>query len=124
MVNQITSAKGFLLPLGGVVEGSAYFILPANKTGTVRYKRKNMINSYLNDEDASKVSFKNGYFYPGDLGKLDENGVLYLEGRTNDVINIGGIKLNPENIDQFIELCKSIVATEKFCLSFNHHEAR
>jgi acyl-coenzyme A synthetase/AMP-(fatty) acid ligase len=43
--------------------------------------------------------FKDGYFYPGDLGFVDSAGRLHLEGRSTDLINLGGVKVNPERIE-------------------------
>jgi acyl-CoA synthetase (AMP-forming)/AMP-acid ligase II len=58
-----------------------------------------MATSYYNNPSATAEFFKDGFFYPGDMGYLDSQGRLVLEGRSNEVINLGGVKLNPEIID-------------------------
>lgn len=74
-------------------------LLPAMSVGHIRYRRSDMTMSYYKNPTATAEYFKNGYFYPGDLGFIDEDGRLVLEGRSNDVINLGGVKVNPERIE-------------------------
>jgi acyl-coenzyme A synthetase/AMP-(fatty) acid ligase len=73
--------------------------LPAMSVGHIRYRRENMATSYYKNPDATSRFFKDGYFYPGDLGFIDHQGRLVLEGRSTDVINLGGVKINPERIE-------------------------
>ena len=73
--------------------------LPAMSVGNIRYRRDDMAMSYYKNPVATAEFFKNGFFYPGDLGSIDNEGRLLLEGRSTDVINLGGVKLNPERID-------------------------
>lgn len=74
-------------------------VLPPESIGNIRYRRKDMITSYYKNPVATAQFFKNGYFYPGDLGSLDHAGRFFLEGRTTDVINLGGVKISPERIE-------------------------
>lgn len=67
--------------------------------GNIRYKKLHMANSYYKNAAATAEFFKEGYFYPGDLGFIDNDGYLNLSGRISEVINLGGIKINPESID-------------------------
>jgi len=73
--------------------------LPAMSVGHVRYRRSDMTMSYYKNPTATAEFFKNGYFYPGDLGFIDQAGRLLIKGRSNDVINLGGVKVNPERIE-------------------------
>jgi acyl-coenzyme A synthetase/AMP-(fatty) acid ligase len=74
--------------------------LPQGAIGVIRYTRPFMSKSYYKNPVATAQFFKDGYFYPGDKGYLDPAGKLVLEGRINEVINLGGVKLNPEIIDE------------------------
>ena len=76
-------------------------ILPAMSVGHIRYRRSNMPMSYYKNPIATSQFFREGYFYPGDLGYIDKNGRLLLEGRSTDVINLGGVKINPERIESY-----------------------
>jgi acyl-coenzyme A synthetase/AMP-(fatty) acid ligase len=73
--------------------------LPASTVGIIRYRKSNTATSYYKNPVANAQFFKDGYFYPGDLGFVDSAGRLHLEGRSNDVINLGGVKVNPERIE-------------------------
>jgi acyl-CoA synthetase (AMP-forming)/AMP-acid ligase II len=73
--------------------------LPAMSVGHIRYRRKDMATSYYKNPEATAEFFKDGYFYPGDLGFIDSVGRLFLEGRSTEVINLGGVKVNPERIE-------------------------
>lgn len=58
----------------------------------------NMIG-YYDDPLMTKQVLENGIFYSEDLGYMDENGYIYLVGRNNDVINTGGEKVSPLEIE-------------------------
>ena len=65
--------------------------------GAVRYRGPGMLSGYL--VGGVVQPFAGGWFEPGDLGSLDEHGALILGGRASDVLNIGGVKVNPARID-------------------------
>lgn len=69
--------------------------------GTIRYRRPGGIASYWAEHDGQ--GFKGDWFYPGDLGQLDETGGLIIQGRTDDVINAGGFKINLSHLDQALD---------------------
>ena len=59
---------------------------------------QNMIG-YLNDPEKTAEVCQNGYIFTNDLGYEDENGNIFCLGRQDDVINCGGIKIAPEEIE-------------------------
>jgi len=62
------------------------------RTGGVRM-RTTGVDGYLGDADATRRCFRNGFFYPGDLGVMREDGRLSLQGRVTDLINVMGNKI-------------------------------
>lgn len=68
--------------------------VPPGASGHVRIRSPYMAQAYLNDPAATARNFCNGWFYPGDLGRLDANRLLYIQGRTDDQLNIGGCKVD------------------------------
>jgi long-chain acyl-CoA synthetase len=87
---------------GFVVEGTDLEIVdehdhpqPFGQQGAVRYRRAHMATAYLDDDEATRESFRDGWFYTGDEGKLESDGRLFLTGRISEVINVGGIKVQP-----------------------------
>lgn len=82
-----------------------------NKThlepGEIWIKGPNVINKYWNNEEADK-NLENNWLHTGDLGKIDENGYLYLLGRLDDVINIGGEKLLPQDVESVVKVLSDV----------------
>jgi acyl-coenzyme A synthetase/AMP-(fatty) acid ligase len=57
---------------------------------------------YYKNPEATYKSFKDGWFYSGDRGFLNADGSLILSGRNDELINRGGVKIDPYLIDQFL----------------------
>ena len=69
--------------------------------GEILVKGKNVIKKYWNDEKADK-SIEDEWLRTGDVGYLDDNGYLFLKGRNDEVINVGGEKIIPHDIEQVV----------------------
>ncbi len=65
---------------------------------------------YFNAPELTDEAMKNGFIYTKDLGYIDEDGFVYMLGRKDDVINFGGIKISPEEIEQ--EVIKSPIVKD------------
>ncbi|HVZ42748.1 MAG TPA: long-chain fatty acid--CoA ligase [Ramlibacter sp.] len=76
--------------------------LPTGEVGLVRARTPFMATAYLEEPQASAVAFREGWFHSGDLGVLRPDGLLVLAGRESEVINVGGVKVDPVMIDQAI----------------------
>jgi len=74
-------------------------VLPAGQQGEVSIRGNNVMHGYLNNPEANASAFSNGYFRTGDQGMLDENGYLTLTGRLKELINRGGEKISPLEVD-------------------------
>ncbi len=57
------------------------------------------ITEYYNDPEATSKNFKDGWFYGGDMGYLDQDGYLYLVDRVEDMIICGGENIYPKEIE-------------------------
>ena len=76
---------------------------PLNAEGEIVLKGENVFHGYWNNFLANSESFCNGWFLTGDIGKMDEAGYVYIEGRKKDVIKSGGILIFPKEIEEVIE---------------------
>lgn len=76
--------------------------LPPNLPGEVVIKGPNVIDHYEDNIDADKNSFIEGWFKTGDIGVLSDDGYLTLMGRYKEMINKGGEKISPIEIDHII----------------------
>ena len=74
--------------------------LPAGATGEVSIKGPNVFAGYEANAEANAEAFSNGWFRTGDQGQLDREGYLTLVGRIKELINRGGEKISPREIDE------------------------
>src|SRR5256885_15201383 len=74
-------------------------LLPAGATGEVSNKGSNVFGGYEGNAEANAESFSHGWFRTGDQGHLDSQGYLTLVGRIKELINRGGEKISPREID-------------------------
>lgn len=77
--------------------------LPTGQTGLLRFSSPTLASRYLGDEVATAKAFRDGWFYPGDRGAVDEAGFLFLAGRADDRLNLGGRKIDPLAIEMVLE---------------------
>jgi len=92
--------------------------LPAGERGEVVIQGRNVIRGYENNPEANATSFVDGWFRTGDQGFLDANGYLTLVGRLKELINRGGEKISPREIDEVL-LTHPAVA-EAVCFGVPH----
>jgi acyl-coenzyme A synthetase/AMP-(fatty) acid ligase len=72
---------------------------PTGAVGRVRVATTDGPTGYLHDAETTKAFFKDGFFYPGDLAVMREDGRMALQGRVTDVINVQGHKIMPAPIE-------------------------
>jgi long-chain acyl-CoA synthetase len=76
-------------------------LLPDGEVGLIRYRSPYMAHEYLGDPVGTAAAFRDGWFYPGDLGSIRPGNGLTLAGRTAELINAGGVKVDPMRLDFF-----------------------
>ncbi|GAB3441142.1 AMP-binding protein [Actinophytocola sediminis] len=76
--------------------------LAAGESGEIAIRGANVMTGYDNDPHANQRSFTDGWFRTGDEGRLDEDGYLHIVGRTREMINRGGSKVSPAQIDEVL----------------------
>ena len=59
-------------------------------------------HGYYKNPEATNASFRDGWFYTGDLGYFDEEGYLFVAGRKKDMVKSGGISIYPLEIESVI----------------------
>ena len=74
-------------------------MLDKNKVGEVVIQGENVTSGYHNNDDANKEAYVDGWFRTGDQGFLDDDGYLNLTGRIKELINRGGEKISPLEVD-------------------------
>jgi len=77
-------------------------LLAPGQGGEVVIRGPNVIDGYENNADANATAFVDGWFRTGDQGVIDEQGYLALTGRLKELINRGGEKISPLEIDDVL----------------------
>ena len=75
-------------------------LLAHGETGEIVVRGPGVMEGYEGDPEATAAAFINGWYRTGDLGYFDEDGFLYLVGRVKEVINRGGQKVSPGEVEQ------------------------
>ncbi len=75
-------------------------LLPAGSTGEVVIRGANVMAGYVDNPQANASAFKAGWFRTGDQGFCDSDGYFTITGRLKELINRGGEKISPREIDE------------------------
>jgi D-alanine-D-alanine ligase-like ATP-grasp enzyme len=90
--------------------------------GDVRMKSDAMITQYHDDTEATAKAFRDGWFYPGDLGKWDTNGELLHCGRSDDMLIMNGINIYPLEIEVCMNQYPGIEQTAVIAMKHTLHQ--
>ena len=77
-------------------------LLSSEEVGEVVIRGANVTQGYENNPQANETAFTNGWFRTGDLGSLDADNYLFLKGRIKEIINRGGEKISPREVDEVL----------------------
>jgi len=101
MIAHVPHAVGFVRPDMEIeivdVAGNA---VPAGQQGLVRGRSRFIAEVFAAHEPDNASAAADAWWYPGDLGSLTEDGILCISGRTDDVINMGGVKVAASLLDE------------------------
>ena len=98
-------------------------ILKIGETGNIYISGEHVMKEYLNSKVETEETIVDNWLKSGDIGKLDNENYLYLLGRQREVINIGGLKVCPDEIEEyinelsFIDDCACIGIPDPLCIS-------
>ncbi len=91
-------------------------LLASGCTGEVVIRGSNVTSAYQNNPDANATAFCNGWFRTGDQGVIDEDGYLRLTGRLKEIINRGGEKISPREVDEVLMDHPAVVQAVTFAM--------
>jgi len=77
-------------------------LLPAGSTGEIVIRGANVTAGYENNPKANAENFTHGWFRTGDQGSMDAEGYLSITGRLKEIINRGGEKVSPLEVDEVL----------------------
>jgi acyl-CoA synthetase (AMP-forming)/AMP-acid ligase II len=76
--------------------------------GEILCRGPNVMKGYYKDPETTKAAIRDGWFHTGDMGRIDEDGFLYIEGRKKEIIISGGINVYPAEIENIIISCPGV----------------
>ncbi|MEH6996135.1 long-chain-fatty-acid--CoA ligase [Neobacillus drentensis] len=88
VTNKVVNPNGIEVPIGEI--------------GELVVQGPNVMLGYLEMPEATKAAFKDGWFYTGDLAKMDEDGYLYIIDRIKDLIIVGGYNVYPREVEEVL----------------------
>ena len=93
-------------------------LLPAGATGEIVIRGVNVTLGYENNPSANGEAFTHGWFRTGDQGVMDREGYVSITGRLKEIINRGGEKISPREIDEVLLTHPSVA--EAVCFGTPH----
>ena len=102
-------------PMCGVevklIDAETHANVPSGESGVLAVKGPNITTGYLNDEEQTKAAFtSDGYFISRDIARIEE-GFIYILGRSDDIFNVGGEKISPDEIEHCLNQLPDVEAS-------------
>jgi len=95
--------------------------LPVGGIGHVRARSAAMPSGYF-DAESDGSTFRNGWIYLGDLGTLTQEGMLFLKGRSNDMMIFDGVKIWPVDIEEALRAHPAVAEAAAFPIPDERHQ--
>lgn len=93
------------LPLPGLeieIVDESGAVRPPGQVGELRLKGETVMLGYWNNPQATAKAIRDGWLYTGDMGYRDADGYIFLVGRRDDMINVGGAKVYPREVEEVL----------------------
>lgn len=88
--------------------------VPQGAIGEVIVRGQGVMSGYGGDPSLTQAAFIDGWFRTGDLGRLDADGYLFIAGRVKEIVNRGGEKVSPREIDEALLECQGVTQAVAF----------
>ena len=109
-LGHIKGAIGYVTPgmVVEVVDDAGNAMKPGGE-GHIRFRGDKCVTGYVGNPPEFEKYFRDGWFFPGDIGAVTDDGVLIISGRSKTIIDLGGDKINPEMIEAVLMSCPGVV---------------
>ena len=77
-------------------------VVPVGEIGHIRQRAPWLPDGYYGNPEATAAAFRQGCYYPGDMGRVGQDGCLYITGRSKDLIIRGGVNIYPDEIERVL----------------------
>ncbi len=76
--------------------------LPFGEQGEIVIRGDGVMQGYWNRPEESRASLRGGWLHSGDVGRMDQDGYVYITDRVKDMINVSGFKVWPAEVEQYL----------------------
>ncbi len=76
--------------------------LPVGELGEIVIRGHNIMKGYYNRPEATADAFRGGWFHTGDIGRIDEDGYIYIVDRVKDMVIRGGFNVYPREVEEIL----------------------
>jgi long-chain acyl-CoA synthetase len=76
--------------------------IPAGEVGEIAVKGMNVMKGYYKDPESTRRAIRNGWFFTGDMGRMDAEGYVYIVDRKKDMLIVGGENVYPREIEEVL----------------------
>jgi amino acid adenylation domain-containing protein len=106
------------LPAGAEVAlmDEAGNLLARGEIGEIVLRGVGVTAGYAQNPDANRIAFTNGWFRTGDQGTIDADGYIFITGRLKEIINRGGQKISPREIDEVLSTHPAVAQAVAFAV--------
>jgi long-chain acyl-CoA synthetase len=111
-------------PLDGVrvsVLDENELALPVDEIGEICIQGPNVMQGYLNHPEATAETMKGGWLHTGDLGKVDQDGYVFILDRKKDMIIVGGLNVYPREVEECLYKNPKVAAVAVIGLADDLH---
>ena len=99
----------------GIADDAGQLLGP-DAPGEIVVRGPEVFDGYENDDDANRAAFRDGWFRTGDVGRIDRDGFVYVSGRHTDIINRGGTKIAPSEIEAALIRHPQVIEAAAFAI--------
>ncbi len=92
-------------------------LLGPDEPGEIIVRGPEVFAGYENNDEANRSAFCDGWFRTGDAGRIDRDGFVYLEGRLTDIINRGGLKIAPGEVEAALAQHPRVIEAAAFAIA-------
>jgi acyl-CoA synthetase (AMP-forming)/AMP-acid ligase II len=89
-------------------------VLESGVEGHIRFRGDKCVHEYVGNPPGSEKYFRDGWFYPGDIGAVTADRILVISGRSKSIIDLGGNKINPDTIEAVLLTYPGVVHAVAF----------
>lgn len=94
--------------------------VPVGEVGEIVHRSPQAMLGYFRDDEKTAEAFRNGWFHSGDLGRVDDEGYLYIVDRKKDMIKSGGENVSSREIEEVLYSHPRIAEVAVFAVSHEH----